>query len=56
MQASDVTGESRGMIPRSVELIFQEIASLQSKGWSYECKASMLEIYNEEIRDLLNDK
>jgi hypothetical protein len=28
--------------------------TLQAKGWSFEMHASMLEIYNEHIRDLLD--
>jgi len=45
--------ESMGMIPRSVKQIFETAAKMESKGWSYEFKASMLEIYNETINDLL---
>lgn len=45
--------ERRGMIPRSVEKIFEHKERLKGKGWDYQCKASYLEIYNEQIRDLL---
>jgi len=45
--------ERRGMIPRSVEKIFEHKTALTAKGWDYQCKASYLEIYNEQIRDLL---
>ncbi|GFZ07460.1 kinesin 2 [Actinidia rufa] len=44
----------KGLIPRSLEQIFQTIQSLQSQGWKYEMQVSMLEIYNETIRDLLS--
>jgi len=44
-----------GMIPRAVELIFDTIRNLKSKGWKYSVTASILEIYNETIRDLLFD-
>eukprot|EP01084_Bolivina_argentea_P108086 193172_1 len=43
----------RGMIPRSVEQIFQRCNKLKDKGWKYKCNATYLEIYNEKIRDLL---
>jgi len=45
--------DRRGMIPRSVEKIFEHKDTLKAKGWDYQCKASYLEIYNETIRDLL---
>ncbi|CAL5335784.1 unnamed protein product [Camellia sinensis] len=44
----------KGLIPRSLEQIFQTRQSLQSQGWKYEMQVSMLEIYNETIRDLLS--
>ncbi|KAJ7014880.1 hypothetical protein D5086_003608 [Populus alba] len=48
--------EQKGLIPRSLEQIFQTRQSLQSQGWKYEMQVSMLEIYNETIRDLLSTK
>ncbi|EFA84984.1 kinesin-14 [Heterostelium album PN500] len=47
------SGEQRGMIPRTVELIFNQADSLITKGWQFEFEASFLEIYNENIHDLL---
>merc|ERR1719209_1422684 len=44
------------MIPRTVKQIFEAIAGLQDKGWSYKVTANFLEIYNETIRDLLAPK
>ncbi|XP_038894858.1 kinesin-like protein KIN-14C [Benincasa hispida] len=46
--------EQKGLIPRSLEQIFQASQSLQSQGWKYKMQVSMLEIYNETIRDLLS--
>ncbi|KAL2609961.1 hypothetical protein R1flu_028534 [Riccia fluitans] len=45
--------EQRGIIPRSLEQIFKTSQALSSTGWSFRMQASMLEIYNESIRDLL---
>ncbi|KAJ9671975.1 hypothetical protein PVL29_025565 [Vitis rotundifolia] len=46
--------EQKGLIPRSLEQIFETRQSLKSQGWKYEMQVSMLEIYNETIRDLLS--
>lgn len=43
----------KGVIPRSLEQIFKASQSLSAQGWSFQMQASMLEIYNETIRDLL---
>lgn len=45
--------EQAGMIPKTIQQIFEETQRLVEKGWSYKLEASFLEIYNEEIRDLL---
>ncbi|ERM99862.1 hypothetical protein AMTR_s00098p00155820 [Amborella trichopoda] len=47
------TPEQKGLIPRSLEQIFQTSQALSSQGWTFRMQASMLEIYNETIRDLL---
>eukprot|EP00253_Pinus_taeda_P033309 PITA_33309 len=43
----------KGIIPRSLEQIFKSSQTLASQGWTFKMQASMLEIYNETIRDLL---
>lgn len=53
MMGKPETPERKGLIPRSLEQIFQTSQSLQNQGWRYKMQASMLEIYNETIRDLL---
>ncbi|TRY69930.1 hypothetical protein TCAL_12627 [Tigriopus californicus] len=44
---------NEGMIPLTLDMIYQETKKLEGKGWTYKMEASFLEIYNEEIRDLL---
>ncbi|EFX85316.1 hypothetical protein DAPPUDRAFT_237863 [Daphnia pulex] len=45
--------DSKGMIPRALDFIFAKCESLRAIGWTYKIEASCLEIYNENIRDLL---
>merc|ERR1740123_145063 len=45
--------EVQGMIPRTIKQIFEAQQKLKEKNWEYKLQASFLEIYNEEIRDLL---
>ncbi|XP_010267813.1 PREDICTED: kinesin-like protein KIN-14C isoform X2 [Nelumbo nucifera] len=54
MMGRPETPEQKGLIPRSLEQIFQSSQSLLAQGWKYKMQASMLEIYNETIRDLLS--
>lgn len=47
--------ESKGVAPRAVEELFRVIHQMTSSGdYEYDVKFSMLEIYNESIRDLLD--
>ncbi|CAG9855333.1 unnamed protein product [Phyllotreta striolata] len=52
MQGLD-TPNDIGMIPRTVNLIFDSIENLKCSNWTYEVRVSFLEIYNETVRDLL---
>ncbi|KAL8043668.1 hypothetical protein ABFX02_09G128057 [Erythranthe guttata] len=45
--------DQKGLIPRSVEMIFESKQILESQKWKYKMQISMFEIYNETIRDLL---
>ena len=47
MSASD------GMIPLAVNQIYETARSLEEKGWQYKMEGSFIEVYNEELNDLL---
>lgn len=53
MQGKDSPPELRGVIPHSFDHIFESISADPSR--EYMVRASYLEIYNEDIRDLLGD-
>ena len=46
----------KGLIPQLLEHIFNSSQTLLSEGWNFKMQASMLEIYNETIRDLTNSR
>ncbi|CAL7936089.1 unnamed protein product [Xylocopa violacea] len=48
--------ETEGMIPRTVRHIFKEMKQFQLLDWEYQIEASFLEIYNEQIVDLLDSQ
>ena len=58
MQGYPEPPELRGIIPNSFDHIFDHIAvaSSQAEKKEFLCRCSYLEIYNEEIRDLLADR
>lgn len=45
--------DQKGIIPRSVEILFEHISNYKEAGWEFSIKANFQEIYLEEIRDLL---
>ena len=45
--------ETRGIIPRAVAKVVEASKANAKKGWTYEMRASYVEIYNEQVRDLL---
>eukprot|EP00667_Euglena_gracilis_P005329 EG_transcript_5369 len=49
------TPEAAGMIPRAVAQIFAEGERLKPRGWEFQLEATFVEIYLEEVRDLLGD-
>jgi len=46
-------GKDRGVIPRSIEFIFEKINDYRAQGWKYTTKVAIIEIYNDAVRDLL---
>ena len=42
-----------GMIPRATHMIYDTITKLQEKSWTYTMEGSFVEVYNEELHDLL---
>ncbi|KAL8799914.1 MAG: hypothetical protein Q9182_005533 [Xanthomendoza sp. 2 TL-2023] len=42
-----------GMIPRAVNQIYDTAKTLEEKGWKYSMEGSFIEVYNENINDLL---
>lgn len=52
MQGVPSPASQNGIIPRVFEHIFESMSV--SDGIKYLCSASYLEIYNEDLRDLLN--
>lgn len=49
------SGDQRGIIPRAIEQVAAYKAQLEESGWEFEMKISFVEIYCEQIRDLLSD-
>ena len=52
MQGSGNSG-MRGIIPRAVEQILNQVQRMKEQRWRFNVTTSFLEIYNEELRDLL---
>ena len=46
-------GNNKGIVPLFAEALFQDIEKKKGSGATYEMTFSMLEIYNEDARDLL---
>ncbi len=44
-----------GMIPRATHMIYDTITKLREKSWTYSMEGSFVEVYNEELHDLLGD-
>ncbi|KAI9889632.1 MAG: kinesin-like nuclear fusion protein [Vezdaea aestivalis] len=44
---------SDGMIPRAVNQIYESTLALEEKGWKYTLEGNFVEVYNENLNDLL---
>ncbi|KAJ5108156.1 Kinesin-like protein klpA [Penicillium angulare] len=44
-----------GMIPRAVHQIYQTAQGLEEKGWRYTMEGNFVEVYNENLNDLLGN-
>ncbi|KAK4211025.1 P-loop containing nucleoside triphosphate hydrolase protein [Rhypophila decipiens] len=42
-----------GMIPRATHMIYDTITKLKEKSWTYTMEGSFVEVYNEDLNDLL---
>jgi kinesin family member C1 len=42
-----------GMIPRAVHMIYDTAQGLEERGWKYHMEGSFVEVYNENLNDLL---
>ncbi|XP_037811687.1 protein claret segregational [Lucilia sericata] len=52
----DGISSNPGVIPRTVDLLFDSIKNYRHLGWEYEIKVTFLEIYNEVLYDLLSNE
>eukprot|EP01059_Diplonema_ambulator_P004674 TRINITY_DN14382_c0_g1_i2.p1 TRINITY_DN14382_c0_g1~~TRINITY_DN14382_c0_g1_i2.p1 ORF type:complete len:676 (+),score=258.26 TRINITY_DN14382_c0_g1_i2:53-2080(+) len=45
---------NEGLIPRTVQLLFERSTEMEGMGWKMEMKGRYVEIYNDKLRDLLD--
>lgn len=48
-----MSADNDGMIPQTVSQIFQTAEQMKERGWTYSLEGQFLEIYNENLNDLL---
>lgn len=47
---------ARGIIPRSVEFIFEQVGNIRKYGWDFKLYVNFREVYLEQVRDLLKNE
>ncbi|CAG8466905.1 5071_t:CDS:2 [Racocetra persica] len=52
---SSISPDSKGIIPRAMETLFSSMNSLNCKNQKFSIKVSFIEIYNEDLIDLLGE-
>ncbi|CAG8434361.1 7837_t:CDS:2 [Scutellospora calospora] len=52
---SSISSDSKGIIPRAMETLFTTLNSMQCKNQKFCIKVSFIEIYNEDLIDLLGE-
>ncbi|CAG8686928.1 2076_t:CDS:2, partial [Scutellospora calospora] len=53
--STEISAEQKGIIPRAMKTLFDIINSLQYKSRKFQFKVSFIEIYNEDLIDLLGE-
>lgn len=53
MNGAPASEALRGIIPRSISKILAQTQTLRAAGWEFTLEASFIEIYNENLKDLL---
>lgn len=48
-----MVSSERGVIPRAVQQVVATSRAMKAQGWDFQLEAQFLEIYNDELRDLL---
>jgi hypothetical protein len=48
--------KSRGVVYRAVDHVFSSLRALAQHGWTFKTAVEMVEVYNEQVRDLLSDE